>query len=251
VPEPYAEYRRAYWEKNRERKNANLKAWREKNRDHVNALARQRNEKNREQLRAYKKAWRAKQDPEVRQAADKRWNANRSSERRKIWRKNRWEKEIENARNWRAANPEKVKTAGLKWRNANLERARDQGRRSDKKRWPSRRAERRTNPVLKLCYRMRFRIYEALKRQRCRKSNRTLKLIGCDWQWLMAWLEVQFQPGMTWENYGSIWHVDHIRPCASFDLSKPDKQRLCFHWSNLQPLFAQENLRKGANWQSA
>jgi hypothetical protein len=50
---------------------------------------------------------------------------------------------------------------------------------------------------------------------------------------------------MTWENYGPVWHVDHIRPCASFDLTDPAQQRECFHFSNLQPLFAAENLAKG------
>jgi hypothetical protein len=75
--------------------------------------------------------------------------------------------------------------------------------------------------------------------------------LGCDLQWLVAWLEVQFQPGMTWDNYGPIWHVDHIRPCASFNLTDPDQQQLCFHWTNLQPLFAEENLRKSANYNAA
>jgi hypothetical protein len=56
---------------------------------------------------------------------------------------------------------------------------------------------------------------------------------------------MRFRPGMTWENYGPVWHVDHIKPCAKFDLTDPDQQRACFHFSNLQPLFADENLRKG------
>lgn len=50
---------------------------------------------------------------------------------------------------------------------------------------------------------------------------------------------------MTWENYGPVWHVDHIRPCASFDLQDPAQQRECFNFKNLQPLFAKENLKKG------
>lgn len=52
---------------------------------------------------------------------------------------------------------------------------------------------------------------------------------------------------MTWANYGkSGWHIDHIKPCASFDLSDPDQQKACFHYSNLQPLWAFDNLSKGA-----
>lgn len=56
-------------------------------------------------------------------------------------------------------------------------------------------------------------------------------------------LEQQFTEGMTWENYGE-WHVDHIRPCVSFDLSIPEQQQECFHYTNLQPLWAKDNLQK-------
>lgn len=76
------------------------------------------------------------------------------------------------------------------------------------------------------------------------KQKSALALIGCDLDWVIAWLEVQFKPGMSWENYGLVWHVDHKRPCNTFDLNDPVQQRQCFHWSNLQPLFAQENLTK-------
>jgi hypothetical protein len=75
------------------------------------------------------------------------------------------------------------------------------------------------------------------------KSKSTIQLIGCSIENLKIHLEKQFSYGMTWLNYGK-WHVDHIRPCASFDLSKKSEQLKCFHYSNLQPLWAVENLRK-------
>jgi len=50
---------------------------------------------------------------------------------------------------------------------------------------------------------------------------------------------------MTRENHGK-WHLDHVRPCASFDLTKPEEQEKCFHYSNYQPLWAEQNLSKGA-----
>jgi len=56
----------------------------------------------------------------------------------------------------------------------------------------------------------------------------------------------QFQPEMTWENHGVVWELDHIRPCASFDLSDPEQQKICFRWDNFQPLLVEENRRKGA-----
>jgi hypothetical protein len=71
------------------------------------------------------------------------------------------------------------------------------------------------------------------------KSAPTLKLLGVirikDFR---SYLEKQFKPGMSWENYGKVWHIDHIKPCASFDLSKPEEQKICFHFSNQQPLWA-------------
>ena len=75
------------------------------------------------------------------------------------------------------------------------------------------------------------------------KSARTAELVGCSHDVLVSHIENQFTDGMTWENYGK-WHLDHIIPCASFDLSKPKEQKKCFHYTNLQPLWAVDNIRK-------
>jgi len=75
------------------------------------------------------------------------------------------------------------------------------------------------------------------------KSARTKELLGCSIEHLKVWLTFYFQPGMSWSNYGA-WHVDHREPCASFDLSDPSQQKECFHYTNLQPLWASENLSK-------
>lgn len=77
------------------------------------------------------------------------------------------------------------------------------------------------------------------------KAASTFSLIGCSIEELKVWLAGQFKLGMSWENFGR-WHIDHRRPCASFDLSDPVQQRECFHFSNLQPLWAIDNLQKGA-----
>ena len=50
---------------------------------------------------------------------------------------------------------------------------------------------------------------------------------------------------MNWNNIGK-WHIDHIKPCKSFDLTKSDEQKKCFHYTNLQPLWALDNIKKGA-----
>lgn len=73
-----------------------------------------------------------------------------------------------------------------------------------------------------------------------------MKLLGCSVESFWLYLESQFESGMTRENYGTAWEVDHILPCALFDLSKPDHQARCFHFSNLQPLTPLANKEKGA-----
>ncbi len=85
-----------------------------------------------------------------------------------------------------------------------------------------------------------------------RKHHRSLELLGCSISDLRLRLESLWKPGMTWENWGTWkhngpmkWHIDHIKPCASFDLRDPEQQRKCFHYSNLQPLWAIDNLKKG------
>ena len=81
------------------------------------------------------------------------------------------------------------------------------------------------------------------------KSKSTLDLIGCSVEDLMKHLESKFQEGMSWDNYGRKgWHIDHIRPCASFDLLNEEEQKICFNYSNLQPLWAIDNLRKSDKW---
>ena len=93
--------------------------------------------------------------------------------------------------------------------------------------------------------RLRIRLHECLQRNGARKSAATMDLTGIDARELKEYLALQFTEGMSWGNYGE-WHIDHIRPCASFDLTDPEQQKECFHFSNLQPLWAVENLRKGA-----
>ena len=74
-----------------------------------------------------------------------------------------------------------------------------------------------------------------------------MELTGCSKNDLLKHLESKFTEGMTFENYGE-WHIDHIRPCASFNLEDPEEQKKCFHWTNLQPLWALDNIRKGDKW---
>lgn len=70
--------------------------------------------------------------------------------------------------------------------------------------------------------------------------------IGCSWDDLLIHLEDQFQTGMTWDNYGaSGWHIDHIVPLAILDMNDPIEFHKAWHYTNLRPLWAIDNLRKG------
>jgi len=97
------------------------------------------------------------------------------------------------------------------------------------------------DPNFKIKFNLRHRVYMALIRKT--KSKRTMDLLGCTVEKLWDHLESLFKPGMTRDNYGS-WHVDHIIPCSKFDLTKEENQKMCFHYSNLQPLWAEENISK-------
>ena len=90
---------------------------------------------------------------------------------------------------------------------------------------------------------LRSRIHKALKRNS--KRGTTVELLGCPIKFLKKYLGKRFEKGMTWQNQG-LWHVDHIIPCKNFNLSKKSEQKKCFHYTNLQPLWAKENYIKGA-----
>jgi hypothetical protein len=79
------------------------------------------------------------------------------------------------------------------------------------------------------------------------KSKNTMVLLGVpSVDFFREYIESLFQPGMTWDNYGlKGWHLDHIRPLSSFDLTTEEQQRIAFHYTNLQPLWAKDNLKKG------
>ena len=89
-------------------------------------------------------------------------------------------------------------------------------------------------------------VRNGVKRQCFKKACRTTDMLGCSLDEFKDYISTKFTEGMTWDNWGRFgWHLDHIVPCAKFDLSKESEQKRCFHFSNYQPLWWLDNLKKG------
>lgn len=102
-----------------------------------------------------------------------------------------------------------------------------------------------TNPLFKLICNVRHRVKRALEF----KTKRTMDYVGCSTEFLSQYLEKQFNDKMNWSNMGSYWHIDHIIPIM---YNKPNEKTIIrrLHWTNLQPLSKEDNLKKGNNFPS-
>lgn len=87
------------------------------------------------------------------------------------------------------------------------------------------------------------RLVELLFKDKISKKNKTFTYIGCDINYFKKWLECQFVDGMTWNNYGE-WHLDHVKPCSSYNLTNETEIKECFNWKNYQPLWKKDNMSK-------
>lgn len=105
------------------------------------------------------------------------------------------------------------------------------------------RERKKIDPVYKLSYRFRTRIGKFFT-GKVKKSAGTVELLGCDFKFVRDWLKNQFIDNMTLENHGEKWHIDHVLPCAKFNMIDEEEQRRCFNWTNLQPMFTNDNLTK-------
>ena len=104
-----------------------------------------------------------------------------------------------------------------------------------------------TDPYFKVVCCMRSRISKLLKQKNADKYNKFYNYLGCSKQDFILYFQAKFKEVMTWENHGE-WHIDHIKPCSSFNLLNEEEQKKCFHYTNLQPLWASENLSKGSKY---
>jgi len=162
----------------------------------------------------------------------KKWKENNKehvSQYRKIYREKNLEKEKLNDKNWYKKNKE-YKLLYCKKRNLIIMK-------QLKNRY-------HTDISYKIKKLVRKRIWQAMKNNS--RDNTIKYLLGCSYSQLKQHLENQFKDGMDWDNHGRTgWHIDHIKPCCSFDLSDPEEQKKCFNYTNLQPLWAEDNYKKG------
>jgi len=145
-----------------------------------------------------------------------------------------------------------TKAMATRWARENPEKIRERDARSYKNNTKKHRARcshyirnrRAIDPEFKLITNTRRAINKALGRNT--KSAHTEELLGCSIEYLRHHLENRFTEGMTWENYGrNGWHIDHIIPLSYFDFADPDQQKRAWHYTNLRPLWASDNIKKG------
>lgn len=165
----------------------------------------------------------------------------------KKYRQENKEKINDKSKKYNQENKEKVKACKEKYRLANKDKLSKKNKLykilNREKINQRRKQSRSCNVQQRIKNSLRARLWSAVKG--VNKSNGTMQLVGCDISILIKYMESLFLEGMSWDNYGK-WHIDHIRPCSSFDLSDTEQQKICFNYKNLQPLWAEDNLRKGA-----
>jgi hypothetical protein len=220
---------KAYYEANKEKK----KAWREANKEELAAKKKAWYEANKEKVKAQKKAYREA-------------NKEKIEERDKVYREANKEKKSVYDQSYREANQEKVAANHKAYYEANKEKIQAY-QRDNRERIRERERGYYQKPAVKVRNSLASRLYKTLKRVNTKKMNNTLDMCGCTLGEVMNHLESQFAEGMSWDNYGE-WHIDHIRPCASFDMTKEEEQLECFHYTNLQPLWGVDNMSKGSLW---
>ena len=228
IRESKKKYRAANKEKIRESKKKYRAANKEKIRERDKKYRAANKEKIRERDKKYSKEYYKANKEKIRERDKKYYKANK-------------EKIREREKEYRAANKEKISERKKEYR----ARAENKKRRNKKQR-----NRYKSDEKYKLTKLLRRRFLRALKSQNTKKNTHVLQLTSCTMDFLRDYLSQQFEKGMTWDNQGD-WHIDHRKPCRSFDLTKEEEQRKCFHYTNLQPLWGSENIRKSDTFNEA
>jgi len=233
--EKVAAYKREYRQENKEEIAAYKREYRQENKEEIAAGQRKYRQNNKEEITAYNREYYQENKEEI--AANKHEYYQENKEKvaayNREYRQENKEEIAARERKYRQNNKEEIATRERKYRQENKEKI----HKYYKKRYHS-------DPEYNLICRLRTRMNIVVKRAGLdKKCASTSELLGISTQGLKEWLEAQFTEDMTWENR-SDWHVDHIIPCDAFDMTVEENQRICFWYKNLQPLWAEENLKK-------
>lgn len=232
------DYFQQYYARNRERRLANSKAYVAEHRSDINRQRREYRHRNPEKPREWNRKFYKNHAAQILKR-NKQYYSDNSAE---CYRR---------ARRWRQQNQGKVKEYDRNHyrrnRTLRIKRAMDwyytHKKEVNRKRGIRMLKRQSADLEYRLLCRLRTHVSTAVKRKS--DSKRTRQLIGCSMTQLRQRLESLFQPGMTWQNYGrNGWEIDHVTPIDLFNLSDPTQLACCFHYTNLQPLWARENRSK-------
>ena len=170
---------------------------------------------------------------------NKEWSAQESQKlKRQQWRESHEEYEKERKRLHHLADKDRYNIQSKEYYNENKEVLL-------KKQYQYKKKRIKKDPQFRVTENLRALIRESFKRRNCEKKCKTTELLGTTVPKAMKYLESQFIDGMTWENQGrGGWHVDHFVPINAFDLRYIEHQKICFHYTNLQPLWEKDNIKK-------
>lgn len=217
----------------------------ENNKDKCLDYAKEWAKRNREKRNKVCKKYRDNNKKKIREKAQNCYYYRGGKEKQQIYQEKNKEKIRNQANKKYEKNKEQISIKSKEYRQNNLEKVRNYDKlryKKRKKKLLQRQLERRRNNIhCRLRHNLSNRIIKVLKG--INKSKGTIELLGCEIEFFKQHIESKFTKGMTWENYGK-WHIDHKIPCSKFDLSKEKEQKRCFHFSNLQPLWARENIIK-------
>ena len=168
---------------------------------------------------------------------NKKWRIE-NKEKIKIYRKNFNEKiKLDSTRY------QKQLEAVKKWKSDNKQQALESNRKSRRKMMPKWRKQRKLlDPSYHISETVRSYLSRSIK-GKILKKKKTEEIVGISFDKLVTYLKSKFEAGMSMSNYGE-WHIDHIKPVTKFDLTKPGELEKCFHYSNLQPMWARDNIIK-------
>jgi hypothetical protein len=238
-------YNKTYHQANKDKIKALNKAWRDSNRDKIKALKKAWRDSNKDKKKDLNKAWRDSNRDKIKayndsnkdkQKAYYKVNKDKIKLERKVYREANKDEIKLRYKAYYEANKDKIKEHNKAYRKVNKDKIKLQ-----KKAYTNNRFK--TDIQFKLSHNLRSRLNTALNGNY--KSGSAVKNLGCTIEQLKQHLESKFQPEMSWDNWTTDgWHIDHIKPLASFDLTDKNQLLEACHYTNLQPMWAKDNLSK-------